>query len=513
MQKFRQFCQSFTHTVITGALIVLQAAVLLIAILRFSHYFVWIYGLFILISVCAALWILNNKDNPSYKLAWIIPILLLPLFGGLLYLFFGTHKVSAYTKNQLQGIALRKEGQLIQDTAITEKLQKLSPDAARQAEYIYHQAGGPVYQNTQVTYLSPGEKKFECMLEELEKAEHYIFLEYFILEQGKMWDTILEVLVRKAKQGVDVRVIFDDFGSLLTLPPHYEYHLRKLGLKAMVFNPFRPILSIRVNNRDHRKICIIDGHTAFTGGINLADEYINAIVKHGHWKDASIRLKGEAVWSFTMMFLSMWGELTRTFEDYEPFRPHVYHPAPFYGEGFVAPFDDSPLDDEAVGESVYMNIINRAQKYVYIMTPYLIIDNEMVTALSLAAKSGVDVRILTPHLGDKWFVHTTTRAHYSILIENGVKIYEYTPGFVHAKIFVSDDEIAVVGSVNLDFRSLYLHYECGAWMYGTPCVQEIYEDYMKTLEVSQQITPQDIKSTKWYIKLAQSLLRIFAPLM
>ena len=338
-------------------------------------------------------------------------------------------------------------------------------------------------------------------------------MEYFIIEEGQMWDTILEILKEKAAEGVDVRVIYDDFGCLFLLPTGYDKKLEAMGIKCCVFNPFIPLLTLRMNNRDHRKICVIDGHTAFTGGINLADEYINAIDKHGHWKDTALIIKGEAVWSFTVMFLTMWDYLRKTNEDYEAYRPHVHHPEPFEGDGFVQPYTDCPLDNESVGENVYLNLINNAKEYVYINTPYLILDHEMITALSQAAKRGVDVRILTPHHGDKWYVHGVTRANYWALVDDGVKIYEYTPGFVHAKTFVVDDEYAVVGTINLDYRSLYLHYECAAWLYKTKSVLDVRDDYLETLKVSQKITSADFNTIPWYRKIMFAFLRIFAPLM
>ena len=308
---------------------------------------------------------------------------------------------------------------------------------------------------------------FPVLVKELEQAEHYIYIEYFIINDGVMWRTILDILEQKVAQGVDVRLIYDGFGCLTTLPYKYDKFLREKGIQCKVFNPFRPVLNIIQNNRDHRKICVIDGKTGFTGGINLADEYINQKERFGHWKDTAVMLKGDAVWSMTMMFLHMWNVVNgiQTPIDYAAHSPHAYHPEEFEGSGFVQPFTDTPLDGETLGENVYLNIINRAKRYVYICTPYLIIDNEMMTALCLAAKSGVDVRIMTPGVPDKKMVFLLTQSYYAQLIEAGVKIYEYQPGFLHAKSFVCDDEIAVVGTINLDYRSLYLHFEDGVWIY------------------------------------------------
>ena len=298
------------------------------------------------------------------------------------------------------------------------------------------------------------------------------------------------------------------------LPYGYDRKLEKLGIQCKVFNPFIPFISVRMNNRDHRKIVVIDGHTAFTGGINLADEYINAYEKYGHWKDTGVMVKGEAVWNFTVMFLTLWGFLTKTREpDYERFRPQVYHPEPFAGEGFVAPFTDSPMDGETVGENVYYNLIAHASHYVYITTPYLILDYEMTNALCTAAKSGVDVRIITPYVWDKFMVYMLTQSNYPALLEAGVKIYEYTPGFVHAKSFVVDDELATVGTINLDYRSLYLHFECGCWMYKTPAVMDIKADLLKTMEECHRFTMEDYHKLPLYRRLGGKLLKLFAPLL
>ena len=402
------------------------------------------------------------------------------------------------------------------DPLMLQQLKEENPRAAHQAHYIQNKAFCPPCRHTFTEYLPSGEQKFERLKEELVKAKRYIFLEYFIIQEGIMWDTVLEILKEKVKQGVDVRVIYDDVGSLTTLPYHYERKL-EAGIACCVFNPFVPVLSARLNNRDHRKILVIDGYIGFTGGINLADEYINAYPKHGHWKDSAILLKGDAVWNLTVMFLSLWEYIRGVDEDYDRYRPLPEELAavrvPDEQGGYVQPFADSPLDNEAVGESVYLNMINQAMDYVYITTPYLILDNEMITALGTAAKSGVDVRIITPHIADKWFVHAVTRANYEALVEDGVRIYEYTPGFIHAKTFASDDELGVVGTINLDYRSLYLHFECGTWLYRTPSVLAVKEDFLKTLEVCREITYEDCRKVSKLRLFGRAVLRVFAPLM
>lgn len=495
-----------------GIPIVLQAFFLILYIWKFSVYFVYFYIFCTVLSVIAVLKVLTGRSNPAYKIAWIIPIMLFPIFGGLVYLLLGRNKSSRRTKLKMHEIQEITTDLLGQNETVIEEILLKDRSAANQSRYISNYSLCPVYKNTTSEYLSTGEKMFERFLTEIKKAQHFIFLEYFIIERGIMWDSILEVLVEKAKQGVDVRVIYDDVGCLLTLPYGYDKQLEKLGIKCCVFNPFVPILSSRLNNRDHRKIAVIDGLTAFTGGINLADEYINAYEKYGHWKDSAVIIQGEGVWSFTVMFLALWNYIRKTEEDFKSYRISQ-NTEDFASDGYVQPFTDSPLDDESIGEIVYLNLITNAKRYVYINTPYLILNSEMAMALCAAAKRSVDVRITTPHIPDKWFVHAVTRANYEILAESGVKIYEYTPGFNHAKSFAVDDEFGVVGTINLDYRSLYLHFECGVWLYQTKSILEVRDDFLKTLEQCSQVTLEDCKSVKWYRRFGRTILKAFAPLM
>ncbi len=509
----KMFSLLFSRVVLVAGSMVLQAMILLVMLVKFQEYFAYFYGICTLLSLVIALYVINSKINPGYKIAWLVPLLLFPIFGGLFYLIFGGRRLSRREQRKMSAIGRQVIAQMGKDGDTLETMKEESMDAYLQSRYIERYAYSGVCRNTYSEYLPLGEVKFQRLIEELEKARHYIFLEYFIIQEGIMWNTILEILERKVAQGVDVRVIYDDMGCLTTLPKNYHQQLEEKGIQCCVFNPFVPVLSSRFNNRDHRKIAVIDGYVGFTGGINLADEYINAYPKHGHWKDTAILLRGDAVWNLTVMFLSMWNYLRHTDENFDLYRPHVHQPVAEATDGYVQPFSDAPLDMEAVGETVYMNILSRAKRYVYITTPYLIVDNEMVTALSHAAKQGVDVRIITPHIGDKWFVHASTRAYYEMLVENGVKIYEYTPGFIHAKTFVCDDLYATVGTINMDYRSLYLHFECAAWLYHTRSVLQVRDDFLKTQDVSQPITLEWCRQCPWYVRLVRALLRLFAPLM
>ena len=508
MKKILRFLTQ--RVVLTALLILIQALLLFGIIWKLNNYFIYFYAFSVPLSLLLTLRIINNKSNPAFKIAWLIPILLFPVLGGLVYLVFGSDRTGKYIRNKMGRIEKEMQDGISKANERS-GIEKMPPDVVNQSHYISNSAHCPPYKNTTVEYLPMGEVKFERMVQELKKAKRYIFMEYFIIQEGTMWNTILDVLEEKAKEGVDVRVIYDDMGCILTLPTGYEKTLREKGIQCQIFNPFIPILSSHFNTRDHRKICVIDGNVGFTGGINLADEYINGYEKHGHWKDTAILLKGEAVFSLTTMFLSMWDYLIKKEgEDYAAYYPDSWDEN---AQGIVQPFADNPLDDEAVGETVYLNLINKAKRYVYITTPYLILSNEMVTAMNTAAKSGVDVRIITPHVPDKWYVHAVSRSYYEMLVEAGVKIYEYTPGFVHAKTFVVDDEYAVIGTINLDYRSLYLHFECAAWMYKASCVTDVRDDFLKTQQMSQEITLEECRNISIPRRLGRSVLRVLAPLM
>lgn len=511
MKFIRKFL--FHRATLVSLAIIAQLLIIVGVVWKFHDYFGFYYGASVVVGLVAVVWILNQNINPVYKLAWVIPILLFPVLGGLFYLFFGGNKLSKRTRRRMMYISDKSQEAMKSRQKVLEEITSLSQQAGVQSRYIERYSFYPAYTDTYTEYLSTGEIKFEKLKEELKKAESFIFLEYFIIEEGKMWNSILEILKEKVKQGLDVRLIYDDFGCLMKLPYKYYQRLEEMGIQCAVFNPLIPIPYARLNNRNHRKIAVIDGHTGITGGINLADEYINAIEKHGHWKDTAILVKGPAVWNMTVMFLSMWDYIKGIDEDFSMFRGETPLQIPSDRCGFVQPFADGPLDDEPVGETVYLNLINKAREYVYITTPYLIIDNEMVMALTSAAKGGVDIRIITPYLADKTTVHEVTKSYYRILIESGVKIYEYTPGFIHSKTFVSDDDYGVVGTINMDFRSLYLHFECAVWMYRTPSIADIKEDFLDTLKVCKQVTIQEVRGIQWFRALAGSILRVFAPMM
>lgn len=502
----------FRRRILVVLLLLLQAWLLVHIINNGSQASVLFGWILTAISFCVVLGIISKKDKGAFKLMWVFQILLFPVFGGLFYLLFTFQSSTKRFSKRVASTECKAKKLLSMPGDGYDDASMSIPQHLPQIQYLQKFAGFPIYTASTTKFLSPGEVKFEKLLQELEKAEKYIFMEYFIVQEGFMWNTILEVLKRKASQGVKIRLMYDDMGCFFLLPKDYPKQLEEFGIECVIFNPFKPLLTTIQNNRDHRKIAVIDGKVAFTGGINLADEYINQIEKHGHWKDASIMVEGKAAWSFTLMFLQMWELSTGADEDYSAYYPWKGTPCLTQSDGFVQPYADSPMDKENVGEHVYLQIINNAKKYVYINTPYLIIDDSMVSELALSAKSGVDVRIVTPHRWDKWLVHMTTRSYYRELIHAGVKIYEYSRGFIHSKTFVSDDRTATVGTTNLDFRSLYLHFECGVWMCDSTAVMEVKEDFLNTLKVCQQITEEDC-AVRFPMRLFQDVLRIFAPLM
>ena len=502
----------FNRLFVFGLMILVQVVYMLLILNKFSHYSqVW-SAICLVLSILVVLFIVNKEDNPAYKIAWIIPILLFPIFGGLLYLFLGNKKPTRRMRDKIEK-EHEKHKCRVQNQEVIKDIEKQDLRVAGQVRYLSNHVGFPIYENTNATYYKSGEENFKDMIRELKAAKHYIFMEYFIIDEGDMWDTILDILEQKAQEGLDVRLIYDDMGCVSNLPYKYDRILEARGIKCMAFNPFIPFVSLAMNNRDHRKILVIDGHTGFTGGINLADEYINTKERFGYWKDTGIMLKGEGVWNLTTMFLHMWNSFRQTDEDYDKFRPHVHLNKLVQHDGYIQPYGDSPLDEEVVGENVYLNLINNAKKYVYIFTPYLIIDNEMMTALCLASKRGIDVKIVTPGIPDKKTVFKLTRSYYHQLIENGVEIYEYTPGFLHAKVVVSDDEVATVGTINFDYRSLYLHFECGVFLYKSKCIQDIKQDALETIAKSRKIENTNVFSNGKIDTLFRAVLRVFAPLL
>ena len=506
----------FRGRVIVAFLIAVQIAFLIAFALLGAKYSAYVAVALNLVSFAISLVVVVSRTNDAYKLIWIYLILAFPIFGGLLYLVFSIQGSMKLMEPYMLQIEKKTRVHNDETKELAARAAHEYPEHKTVINYLSEYTGFPICNGTATKFYTSGEAFYADLLEALKSAEKYIFLEYFIIDEGKMWDSILEILEEKAAQGVNVRVIYDDFGCIFTLSKNYPAMMAQKGIECRAFNRFRPLLTGLQNNRDHRKICSIDGKIAFTGGINLADEYINAFEKYGHWKDSAVGLIGDGAWALTVIFLKMWCLISPEPEvDVDGQDIFSYKDDTVRIEsdgGYVQPYCDSPLDRDQVCERVYMQMIYSAKKYLYICTPYLIIDDSMLNALLFAAQSGVDVRIITPHKWDKKLVHITTQSYYYDLIKGGVRIYEYTPGFIHSKIFVSDDEVASIGTANLDFRSLYLHFECGTMLYGTSAVIEARDDFLATVEKCKEIRPEDCKAgiVKRFVG---SIMRLIAPLL
>ena len=468
--------------------------------------------LFRISSVFVALYVVSKNDKGGYRLIWVFLILMFPVFGGVLYVFLNFQMNNNQYAQNLGEIVKDTEKYFPFDPEAKKELQQKYPHYAKNVEYLERNLHFPIYKNTKSKYLSPGEEFWPVLLEKLRGAKRYIFMEYFTIDDGKFWNSILEVLKEKAQEGVIVRIMYDDMGCFLSLPSDYPQYLHSLGIQCKVFNSFRPFFTTIQNNRDHRKITAVDGKVAFCGGLNLADEYVNEKERFGYWKDSAVMLEGEGAWSLTGFFLQMWSSDELEAEEFTAFYPWKDKKCEIRTEGFVQPYNDIPLDSERVGENVYMNMITSAEKSIYFSTPYLILDEDVIASLCLAAKSGIDVRIVTPSKYDKWMIHQATRSYYRELVKAGVHIYEYTPGFMHSKTMVVDDKAAIVGSVNWDYRSLYLHFESAVWMVGTDTVHDVYYDLQKSFEVSDELLPEELSYRRGW-RLLRLILRLISPIL
>jgi cardiolipin synthase len=502
--------------ILTSRLIIVVPLV----ILQFGLFAMLLYGMadfteilpfLSLISIVTSIFVLNRTVDPAYKISWILVILGAPIIGIPLYLLAGNRHVPKKLNNGTIEASKDMDGLLQNDDEAIQTGAKAPKELQNVFKYTLNASGFPVYCNTESKYYASGEAWFPEYLSALKQAKHFIFIEFFIIDEGTVWDEIHAVLKEKVSEGVDVKIIYDDFGSI-TMPHHYDRQLQKEGIEAYRFNHVRPAFIVQMNNRDHRKITVIDNNVAFTGGVNLADEYVNRIKRFGYWKDSAIKIHGEAVWSLTVMFLGMYSYV-RTLKD--PIDYQKYHlPCDAVDDkGFYQPYSDTPTDNEPVALNMHLNLVTSAEKYIYIDTPYLILPETMAEALIRAAKSGVDVRILTPHIPDKIGVFQITRGYYQRLVEKGVKIYEYLPGFNHAKNFVSDDRLAIVGSANTDYRSYFLHFENGVLMGNTPEIAKIRDDFLASIAKSHQITEEELKKEWAIVRLFRAFMNIFIPLV
>ncbi len=500
-----------TRIVIAAVFILVEVAFVFTLLYTMTHNAIWVYTVMQIISIVIVAVIVNRRGNPSYKLTWIIFILTIPPMGGVIYLLWGGGRALRNVKKRMRAERARTQNILRQDPGTVNRLNYYDNQHARQSVFLQKESGFPVWDNTKAEYLSPGEKMFPRLLEELQKAQKYIFLEFFILAEGEMWDSICQILRQKVAAGVEVRVLYDDFGSMTRQSRHFAKNLKAWGIHVSVFNPIKPPLDLFLNNRNHRKIVVIDGITAFTGGINVGDEYINRIDRHGYWMDCAALFQGQGVTAFATMFCQMWNCINP--KNRLEAQTYLADTREIFGEGFVQPYADDPFDQHNAGEGLYMQMLCSAKRYVYITSPYLVLDNSMVQLLCTTAKAGIDVRIITPKKWDKWYVHPVTQYHYDELLQAGVRIFEFTPGFIHSKMFISDDRVATIGTVNMDYRSFYLHFECGAWMCGNKAVLDMRDHFLRIQEDAQEILYHQWHRRHWQKKLGQFLLHLFAPFM
>ena len=506
------------------------SAILILAELAFIFYlslvayeYSWVALILItLIDIGALLSLVNKNANPEYKVSWLVVILALPTFGALLYAIFYSRKVSRSKARFMSKIQDNLDSLKFDtgvDTAVENDrvftaLKEISPLAAGKAYAILNDDPiANIYLQSSSKYFASGEEMYENMLKDIESATKYIFLEYFIVAEGAMWDGVHTLLRKKILEGVEVRLMYDDIGCMKTISPRYDRMLNAEGIRCRRFSPVSPRVSTAHNNRDHRKILVVDGKIAYTGGVNIADEYINAKKRFGHWKDGGIRVEGDAAVGFLKLFLSLWDLNESQLSDIKNYVPAKCESISSDG-GFYMPLGSgpSPIYTRPVGKNLLLNIINQAEKYLYITTPYLIIDYDLTESLRNASLRGVDVRIVTPGKADKKFVKVMTKNAYPYLMEAGVRIYEYSPGFIHEKIVVSDDLYAVVGTINLDYRSLAHHYEDAVWIFFSPTVERIREEFLNTVSVSDQKGEEEVR-LNFIEKILRNLIKIFAPLL
>ncbi len=519
------FVKLLYQRLIVMLLIIAQLIIFIYLGVRVSQVSAWIGLALRVFSWFMVIFIILSPKVLDYKLTWIVLVLAFPLVGGILFAFLNTNLFNRRLKREVQGsleniLPFRRS----RDEVYT-SLAKVKDDEFALANYIHNTTSYPLYVGGGASYQAEGEIMFESMMEEIAKAKKYIFLEFFIVDKGVMLETLMDALAKKADEGVEVLFLYDDMGTMFRLPSEVPKRMSELGITAKRFNHLIPVLSTQFNNRDHRKIVVIDGEVAFTGGINIADEYINEKERFGHWKDGGVLFTGEAAWGMALMFLELWNATSEEQGLMSEEQIRTYCPDPAYLnmevgltteekaiESFIQPFGDSPFDLQFVGRMVYKKLIYNADHYLYITTPYLVLDDDMVESICQAAQSGVDVRIITPHIWDKAYVRMVSRSYYRKFIDAGVRIFEYTPGFIHAKTLVSDDLTAVIGTINFDYRSLYLHFEDAVVVYNQECVKQVYDDFLKTQALSHEVHLNEIKLNVFQRALA-GVLRLFSPLM
>ena len=498
--------------IICALLILVQVILTYGLISLLGDQFFYAQAVFSVISILMLIRVLNEDEPAAHKLPWAVVILVLPVVGVIIYGMFGTPQQTRRAKKRFEQVNREAELYLKADDDPLNSLETQSPEGSSISRYLQNVCNIPPYSNTRATFIACGEEFFDLLLEDVKNAQNYIFLEYFIITPGEIWNRLHDALIERLADGVKIYILYDDIGSIKKTPSIFDGVLRDEGIKCYKFNPFIPVATTLHNNRDHRKIAVIDGKIAYTGGVNIADEYANIEKPFGIWKDSAVRLCGEAVDGFVFMFTQL----------YNIFAPDPLDPAEFLAthekgenDGFIQPYGDGPrpMYNDYIGKNLYLGIINSAKKYLYIATPYLIVGYEFEEALIFAAKRGVDVRIITPHIPDKKYIFTITRSSYAKLMAGGVKIYEYEPGFIHSKIILSDDETGVIGTVNFDYRSLVHHYECGVFICKSDVLKDIKADYLKTINFNGIPQTEESAKLNFSEKIVKTVTELFTPLL
>jgi cardiolipin synthase len=522
-----KFGEKFSKGVINRSLLVtillvLQVVLLSVVFVLLAGYVHYIYLINLVISLFIVVYIVNRQEAPEFKIAWLAFMCLMPIFGIGYYLFIELSPKQKKIVANSRKVADYSAHLLAQNLAVPESMGTCVPRYIGLINFLQKKGPYPVYNCSGVTYYNDGEKAFEAVKTALRNAKTYIFMEYFVVSPGKLLDEVVGILMERAAAGVEIRLMYDGLCHAKTLSYNFPKQLKEYGIKVHVFEPFSPFLSSDQNYRDHRKMTIVDGEVAFTGGFNLADEYVNFTQPFGHWKDIAARISGEAVRTYAVLFLQNWHlDGLKEKDIWENYLPKTSMPPPVIsqvkndmcGGGFIAPYADSPNVSNEIGETVYIDILNQAKEYVWIMTPYMILGSDVLKAIAYATGRGVDVKIIIPHIPDKKIPFAIAKSYYPELIKAGVKIYEYTPGFIHAKLFVSDDVVATVGSYNLDYRSFYLNYEVGALLVNCPAIKDIRQDYETTLNTCHEISIADYKALPFPTRVLGKILRLFGPLM
>lgn len=495
--------------------IIAQLYLLYLVFVRLEEDYQWIEYVArgIALLLCIALFSMNK--TPSMKMPWFILLLTFPVAGTLIYLIVGLNGSTRKMRLRFEQIDRVLFRFLPQEDHVLSKMEAMDLSVANQARYISKHGPFPVYSDSDIQFFPNAADALEEQKKELRKAEKFIFMEYHAIENLESFREIKEILAKKAQEGLDVRIFYDDMGSITFINYEFIREMRSLGIQCRVFNPVIPLVNLFLNNRDHRKITVIDGKVGFTGGYNLANEYFNITHPYGYWKDTGVKITGNAVRNLTALFLEMWNAIHADDRDDVSFMKFF----PLSDEEqrepgtFVQPYGDSPLDSEHVGENVYLNIISAAEKYVWICTPYLIITDEMNRVMGLAAERGVDIRIMTPGIPDKRTIYRITRSHYQRLVVDGVRIFEYSPGFCHAKQVVCDDKVALCGTINFDFRSLYHHFENGVLFANCQAVQDMKLDFEHCFPLCREVTEQYRKPQNLFQRGWNNVLRLFSSLL